>query len=372
MVKGFSHVTDVERRLVCNMEKEGITWSKMQKITGRSSETLNKILHPLKPVKKDVKKGAPKKLPKPVLEKVLKSMERLQKQNHPKGKEVTAAMALSDAGIRAADRTLQRALEKRNIKFYKLKERQTLTKEDEIARRAWAGKRMRRSKDAWVSKPHAIIDNKHFPLFTTGAGRSHAARRSVRGAYQKKGQAPEPHMVKPKGGNMKFPAPGVTVTAGVINGRIRMWEYVHGSWTAKTAAAMYRGPLVRAMRKAFPEHAAKPRAKWIVFEDNDPTGYKSMTAKAAKAAVGIATDDLPRRSPDLNVLDYALWHTINLRMREQERAWPAEKRESKDEYMKRLRRTALSLPTALVKKCAGDMHRRCRMTFAKNGGLFAE
>ena len=158
------------------------------------------------------------------------------------------------------------------------------------------------------------------------------------------------------------------IIAGVCNGRVRMWHDVpRGRWSGEAAANMYAGPLKRALAEAWPA-----KRTWRVLEDNDPTGFKSGKGNRAKESAHIDVFEIPRRSPDLNVLDYALWHTINLRMREQERAWPAEKRESKDEYMKRLRRTALSLPTALVKKCVGGMRRRCRLTFAKNGGLFAE
>ena len=78
---------------------------------------------------------------------------------------------------------------------------------------------------------------------------------------------------------------------------------------------MYEGPLTAALARAYLEHAAKSRAKWIVLEDNDPAGYKSERALAAKEAAGIVIDDLPKRSPDLNVLDYSLWHSINVRMR---------------------------------------------------------
>ena len=42
---------------------------------------------------------------------------------------------------------------------------------------------------------------------------------------------------------MKCPAMGVTVTAVVIKGRIRMWEYVEGKNKGEKAAAMYKGPL---------------------------------------------------------------------------------------------------------------------------------
>ena len=179
-------------------------------------------------------------------------------------------------------------------------------------------------------------------------------------------------MVKLKGGNNKFPAKGVTVTAAVIKGRIRMWNYVDGTWNGQTAADMYRGPLVKAMRKAFPDHAKKPGAKWEVLEDNDPTGFKSSKARAAKKEVGIEEDALPRRSPDLNVLDYALWHEINVRMRKQESSWPSDKRESADEYKKRLRKTALGLPESFVSKCVGDMARRCNLLVKRRGKLFRE
>ena len=37
-------------------------------------------------------------------------------------------------------------------------------------------------------------------------------------------------------------------------------------------------------------------ASWKVLEDNDPTGYKSSKGMAAKAAAGIETLDLPKRS----------------------------------------------------------------------------
>ena len=49
---------------------------------------------------------------------------------------------------------------------------------------------------------------------------------------------------------------------------------------------------------------------------NDASGYKSHKARDATVASNIVTDDLPRRSPDLNVLDYCLWH--NKRMREKD------------------------------------------------------
>ena len=171
---------------------------------------------------------------------------------------------------------------------------------------------------------------------------------------------------------MRFPAPGVTVTAAVINGRIRMWEYVNGPWNSSRAAAMYKGPLLRALKKAYLGHAKRKRPSWFVLEDNDPTGFKSSAARKAKAEVRILTEDLPRRSPDFNVLDYALWHAINLRMREQESSWLPERKETGEAFKLRLRRTALALPRALVTKCVAHMARRCQALWHRGGKLFPE
>ena len=86
----------------------------------------------------------------------------------------------------------------------------------------------------------------------------------------------------------------------------------------------------------------------------------------------ILTEDLPRRSPDLSVLDYALWHAINLRMREQESSWSTERKETGEAFKLRLRRTALGLPRALVTKYVADMARRCRALWRRGGKLFPE
>ena len=372
MGKGFQHVGEVESRLAKKMVEDNISWKTILKVTGRSRDTINKILNKTKGNKNTIAKGQPRKLDDAAMESVVQSMKKLQKQKHPKGIEVTAAMIVEDSGVNVSEKTLLRELHDRGFKFYRLKERQTLTDDDVKERKAWAQARMGRRATTWVTKPHAIIDNKNWPLYTTGAGRSHAARRSIRGAFQELGDEPEGHMVKPKGGNVKFPAQSVQVTAAVIDGRIRMWEYVGGRWNGEKAAIMYKGPLVKAMKKAFPNQAKKANAKWVVLEDNDPTGYKSSEGMSAKRLAGITTDDLPRRSPDLNVLDYALWHAINLRMRKQEASWPSDMKESADEYKQRLRKTALGLPRSRATKCAGDMARRCGELCKRKGQLFRE
>ena len=154
--------------------------------------------------------------------------------------------------------------------------------------------------------------------------------------------------------------------AGVIKGKIRLW---HGldTWNGQVAAAAYEGPLKAALRKAYPSVRAH-----VVLEDNDPAGYKSSKALAAKRGAKINTLDLPKRSPDLNVLDYSLWPQISQRMRATESPWPKDSRESRGDYKKRLRRTALLLPKAVVTKAVKDMRRRILDLQAAEGRHFEE
>lgn len=365
MVKRMGNVNDTERRLIRSMSAAGLTWQKIGEITGRSPGTISKALHSGQAQKKV---GAPGKITPQLFARMLAAMNRLQKKADGQA-EVTVGMIKKAASVDASDRTVLRALRDHGISFRRLKERPILTKEDERSRLEWAKKRERRSSAQWLTMPHAIIDNKRFPLFVHRGGRDYAARRNVRGAYQKRGAQPKSFLVKPKK-EMKFPAKGVTVTAAVINGRVRMWEYVEGNWNAEKAAAMYKGPLVKAMQKGFPHRSGN--CKWTVLEDNDPAGYKARKALDAKREAGIVTDDLPRRSPDLNVLDYSLWHAINVKLRAQEAAFPKSKRESAEEYKKRLRATALRLPPTVVKAAVASMRRRVKLVKAQRGGLFKE
>ena len=117
--------------------------------------------------------------------------------------------------------------------------------------------------------PHAVIDNKRYPMYLTCADRQHAARREVRGGYRQRGKAGlKRHLVKPKS-TLKYPVQGVQVAAAVVKGRIRMWHYITGRWTGRKAAEMYKGPLKKCLAKAYPAGVRKSFPKWIVMEDNE-------------------------------------------------------------------------------------------------------
>ena len=139
------------------------------------------------------------------------------------------------------------------------------------------------------------------------------------------------------------------------------------SWGGPRAAEAYKGPLKKALSKAYPRVR-----NHVVLEDNDASGYKSSAGIKAKKEAGITTLDLPKRSPDLNVLDYSLWSQITTRMREQEKHWPKDFKESREEYKARLRRTALGLPRSVVGKAMADIERRVRALKEAKGMYFEE
>ena len=71
---------------------------------------------------------------------------------------------------------------------------------------------------------------------------------------------------------------GVKVLAGVGNGKVLLWEYIDGAWGGLAAEAAYRGAIKKALQKEFPG-----RRSYVILEDNDPSGFKSSVARAAKA-----------------------------------------------------------------------------------------
>ena len=81
-----------------------------------------------------------------------------------------------------------------------------------------------------------------------------------------------------------------------------------------------------------------------MLEYNDLSGVKTRLGQKAKEEAKISTFDIPKHSPCLDVCDYYLWSAVNTRMREQERHWPMSKKEAREGFMKRLRRTALATP----------------------------
>jgi hypothetical protein len=132
MGKQYNHVDGTERRLIKNMVKAGVTWEKVQSITGRTPDTSSRVVSGA-PCKK---KGAPLKFSAGDAKKVLKVAESMIKKASA-NLEVTLDMILSKAGYDVDGKTVRKHFKKLKVSFFKLKEKPLLEPDDVKARYAW-------------------------------------------------------------------------------------------------------------------------------------------------------------------------------------------------------------------------------------------
>lgn len=283
--------------------------------------------------------------------------------------EVTVDMLRRHARVQASCRTISRALHARRIFFRRMREKPVLTSADVDDRKKFAKQYKGKSAARWTTFIDMHIDVKHFPVYLNKSARAHAASAGVRGAYRTQGKGLEAPYVK-RGNKSKFNtgARGIMVLAGVGHGRVLVWQVIDGrNWNGEVAAEMYAGPIRAALANVCPQ-----KRKWRVLEDNDPAGFKCRKGLAAKAASSIESFNIPRRSPGLNVCDYALWSEVSRRMRATEASWPPGRAETRKAYIARLRRTALRLPACFVNASISNMRIRCQRLDIAGGGHFEE
>ena len=175
--------------------------------------------------------------------------------------------------------------------------------------------------------------------------------------------------------NARFLAPsqslprskGILKAGGVGDGKVLVWCTIDGKWSGDKAAEFYKGAVQPALKTHYPL-----KRKFCILEDNDPTGNLSKKGLQAKRDAKLQVLHISKRSPDLNVLDFAVWSEVERRMRTQEQKWPSSKRETRKAFERRLARTAKNLPEEFVHKSIGDLKRRCERLVVATGGLFEE
>ena len=316
---------------------------------------------------KTVKRGRPDLLTKSEVNLLVRTAKSMIKQAAAK-KEITLAMIKKRSKLKASEKCLRKALIKRNIRFRRMRSKPLLTKADIKARMKFAKKYRNKSRTWWQKNVHLYIDLKSFPVYPNAAAREHAARREVRGAYRAPGQGLDEHyVVVPKHLKYNTGARAAKIAGGIGKGRMRLWHDIGKTWSGKAAADLYSGPMRAALRRAYPR-----KRVYNVLEDNDPTGFKSGLGERAKKAAKIKAFVIPKRSPDLSVMDYAIWKRITTTMRLQERRFKTSKKETRDQFLARLQRVAKNLPSTFIKKAIGNMKERCARLFLAKGYHFEE
>ena len=163
----------------------GLPVTKIALAVGRNKTTVYKALS-TDPGQRP-RRGRPELLSRRDVDKLVKTLRALVKKASARV-EVTLAMVRRSARVKASERCVRTALQKRGIRFRRLRSKPLLTREDRIARYAFA-KTFRHKTEAWWLR-HINLHRglKNFQVYTNAPGRAYAAQREVHGAYREPGQ----------------------------------------------------------------------------------------------------------------------------------------------------------------------------------------
>lgn len=90
-----------------------------------------------------------------------------------------------------------------------------------------------------------------------------------------------------------------------FDGSVSLFRY-HGKWNGQQAVQQYKKILAAWNAKRSDPHRP-PRFRGLkLIEDNDPTGYKSTTAKEFKSANKMEVVSIPPKSPQVSPCDFFL------------------------------------------------------------------
>ena len=282
--------------------------------------------------------------------------------------EVTLGVLMRRRRPKFCERVVADALHARGYWFRKLRNKMILTPTDVQLRYDFAKAYRHKPKAWWLKHIHLHVDNHHFKVATTAAGRRLLAKRRVRGVYRTRAKSLKSGHVKPDPKLRIQTGPkGILKMGGVGGGKVLVWQTVKGRWSGDTAAKMYKDVVKRSLSKRYLK-----RKFHTILEDNDPTGNQSKRGILAKRENKLRVFSIPPRSPDLNVLDYAVWSEVEKRMRRMERMFSPTKHETRSQFERRLDRTALSLPSTFINKSIANMRQRVQRLYKAKGGLFEE
>lgn len=268
------------------------------------------------------------------------------------------ARVLGKVHLSTASRALKEKLP--DLKWRAPREKPTLSREHKAERLAVCSEWQSFTPTFFTRKLDMVIDNKKFAIPTHKNAKAHLKMTKVRGHLRTRAEGLESGFTKPNSRKHRSnPGGYVNICAGILNGKVKLWHELPDSWNGCVAEDLYRGPIMTTLAA---QRGRKRR--YVIMEDNDPVGYKSNRAKAAKEELKIEPLRFPKYSPDLNPMDFYIWSEIERRVL----ASSVSKVESAKKYKARLRRVALSLPSSAIEKAMAAIRKRAEAVIKAKGG----
>lgn len=366
---GYTLMSADEKDQLRQLQDKGKTPTQVAELMGRDLSTVNRHFKrnsgELPVSKRSV--GHPPSLTPKQIDRLVKTTEQMTRAAGDEY-DVTASMLRTALKFKCTDRVVLNALHSRGITSHKRREKPVLTTDDVTDRRGFGDTFGSKPSGFWGDGVQAYIDNKKFPVYATPVARRYARKRAAKRSFRSKGQGlATGHTKAPKNLKQNFGHKSVEFAVAISAKKVLMCHEVKGNWTGTAAAKMYTSALAPALRRASPG-----KRKFLILEDNDPTGYKSKAGLDAKRKEKIGTLDLPKRSPDLNPLDYAFWSEVNRRLRHQEASFPESKRETRDAFIARVKKTMMRIPRRTLAAMVKQMRARCLALSAAKGKHFEE
>ena len=364
--RSFAHVGEHEVQLLRAWMAEGKHIKTMANLLQRDETTIRRQLKRMRVKSPRRRVGRPCKLSPKMEAKVVRTAERMIQQAESEW-QVTADMIRKALKLKCCLRVVSNALHRHNVYLRPMRQKPILTKIDAEQRFAFSEAYRHKPVSFWTDKVHGYMDNKIFPTYLNAKARAYARKLRPRGTYRAPGQGLDRGHVKPRKDLKQNFGPSVNVSVAISATKVLMCHVVKGPWNKESATDMYENALGPALRTEHPG-----RRRFLVLEDNDPTGYKCQMAKDAKKALGVSVLEIPKRSPDLNPLDYSFWSEVNACLRRQEAKFQEDYRESRCQFIKRLRRTVLRISPDTLRGMVGNMKRRCELLHQVGGQHFEE
>lgn len=366
MASSFVHFTGKEVELLERWQAEGKPVREIASLLQRDETTIRRRMKSARSGGGHRRAGRPHLLSAKEETKIVRITGRMVEQADGEW-QVTAEMIKKALKLTCCTRVILDALHKHNVYFHAMRQKPLLTKADVEQRSSFAEEYYRKPVSFWTDKVHAFMDNKFFPTYLNAKARAFARKSRPHGTFRAPGQGLGRGHVKPRKDLKQNFGPSVNVAVAISSKKVLMCHVVTGVWNAKAAADMYTNALAPALQK---EHPGK--RSFLLLEDNDPTGYKSNMAKDVKKALGVNVLEIPKRSPDLNPLDYAFWSEVNTRLRKQEAKFADSYTETRCSFARRLRRTILRIRPDTLRPMVCNMKRRCTLLRESGGRYFEE